>query len=140
LFLSVLVAGCGDAKSIKLAPVSGVVTFDGRPLTAKSTAIVFKPDRTRGNETTLEPAGTVDDQGNYTVLSAGKKGAPVGWYKVVVTAYERRPEHPKTSGRSKGPATAALLPAQYGQEATTPLAVEVSEKPAPGAYDLKLSK
>jgi hypothetical protein len=32
------------------------------------------------------------------------------------------------------------VPAKYGVEKTSDLSVEVVENPAPGAYDLKLSK
>jgi hypothetical protein len=31
------------------------------------------------------------------------------------------------------------VPARYGLAATTPVAIEVVEKPEPGAYDVKLS-
>jgi hypothetical protein len=32
------------------------------------------------------------------------------------------------------------MPARYGQEKTSGLSLEVVENPAPGAYDLKLTK
>jgi hypothetical protein len=76
----------------------------------------------------------------YTLTTKGKKGAPPGWYKVIVTAREEAaPVHPKLPKQHR-PAARSLLPAKYGQVETSGLSVEVVENPAPGAYDLKLSK
>src|SRR5262249_60393527 len=84
LFLvAVLAFGCGDATGVgKTVPVAGTVTLDGKPLTAASTVILFKPDAARRNTSPFEPVGTVDDQGNYTLVTQGKRGAPRGWCKV----------------------------------------------------------
>jgi len=90
-----------------------------------------------GEPTPFEPVGVVDEQGIYTVTTKGKDGAPPGWYKVLVTAAGDYQEHPKAKNRHPGPRS--LLPARYGQEKTSDLAVEVVEHPAANAYDLKLS-
>jgi hypothetical protein len=114
---------------------------DNEPLTAESTTILFEPDASKGNTSPFQPAGTVDEQGNYTLLTKGKAGAPLGWYRVVVTAVAEPPEHPKLPGKkSTRPVAQSLLPAKYGQTKTSGLAIEVVERPAPGAYDLKLSR
>jgi hypothetical protein len=135
-----LASGCGDASGVgKTLPVTGKVTLDDAPLTAASTIILFKPDDAKGNTSPFEPTGTVDDQGNYTLSTRGKKGAPPGWYKVIVTATEARPEQ-AMGPRHHHPTPRSLLPARYGQAATTPLAIEVVEQPASGAYDLKLTR
>jgi hypothetical protein len=133
-----LAAGCFDPAAVKTFPVTGKVTLNDRPVTATSTIVLFKPDTARGNTSPFEPTGTVDDAGNYQVFTRGKQGAPPGWYKVVVTATE--PRGPQEKGpRNHRPGPRSVLPARYGQEATTPVAVEVVEHPAPDAYDVKLT-
>ncbi len=134
-------AGCGDTSGVgPTFPVVGKVTFNQSPWTAKSTVILFKPDAARGNTGRFEPTGSVDADGNYRLTTKGKNGAPPGWYKVVVTAREEAaPVHPKGPQRHR-PVSGSLLPAKYGQAQTTDLSIEVVERPAPGAYDLKLSK
>src|SRR5262245_27234201 len=89
--LALLAAGCADSGVGKTYPVRGKVTIDGVPLTAPNTVILFKPDTAKGNNSPFEPTGTVDGEGNYTLRTKGKKGAPPGWYRVAVTATEATP-------------------------------------------------
>ena len=77
--------------------------------------------------------------GKYTLVTNGRKGAPPGWYKVAVTATAPA-ELDTKRGPSHHPVPKSLLPAKYGQAKTTDLLIEVVEHPAPGAYDLKLSR
>ncbi len=134
-----LAAGCDSSGVGKTYPVSGKVTLDGKPLTAATTIILFKPDAAKGNSSPFEPTGTVDDQGNYTLVTSGKKGAPPGAYKVVVTATEPPKDEGRRSPKHKRPGGQTLLPSRYGQAATTTVAIEVVETPPPGAYDIKLT-
>jgi hypothetical protein len=136
-----LASGCGDDSGVgRTVPVTGMVTIDNVPLTAKSTVVLFKPDASKGNTSSFEPTGTVDADGNYTLKTRGKNGAPSGWYKVVVTAHEGSPpQHPK-SPREHHPVVKSLIPVKYGQEKTSDLSIEVVENPTPGAYDLKLTR
>jgi hypothetical protein len=140
-FLAILSAGCGDGSGIdEIYPVRGKISFDGQPLVAESTTVLFQPDAERGNERPFQAVGTVDRDGNYTLKTEGQNGACPGWYKVVVTALAETPQHatgPKDA-RSR-PVAKSLLPARYGQAQTTPLAVEVVAQPNDGAYDLKLT-
>lgn len=134
-------SGCGDASGVgRTLPVSGKVTFNNAPWTANTTIVLFKPDADRGNTSPFEPSGTVDENGTYVLTTKGKKGAPPGWYKVIVIARaEAPPQHPKNL-KSHRPVAKSLLPAKYGQEKTSELAIEVVETPAAGAYDLKLTQ
>jgi hypothetical protein len=137
LLTASLAGGCaGDG--VPTLPVSGQVTLDGEPVTVEGTVVLFKPDSAKGNSSKLEPVGTVDADGRYALTTAGRRGAPAGWYKVVVAARAGQIEHPK--GRPQRPLAVSLVPARYGSERTTPLAVEVVEQPTEGAYDLKLTK
>jgi hypothetical protein len=135
-----LFAGCGDESGVgKTVPVHGKIMLNDNPLTEPSTIILFKPNKAKGNASAHEPAGTVDAQGDYSLSTKGKKGAPPGWYKVVVTVRPPRPEHAKTTERKKH-TELSFLPPKYGRATTTDLEVEVVESPVPGAYDLTLAK
>jgi hypothetical protein len=140
LFLPLLLLGCGDTSGVgPTYPVSGKITFNGEPLNAENTSVLFKPDSARGNTSPFEPAGTVDKDGSYALVTKGKEGAPPGWYKVVVTAFDGSPKHPGGPTHAKRAVARSLLPARYGQAQTTTLSVEVVANPARGAYDLKLT-
>jgi hypothetical protein len=134
-----LASGCGEGDRVgKTFPVSGKITFMNEPLVAKNTIILLKADASRGNNSPFEPTGTVDETGTYTLRTDGKTGAPPGWYKVVVVARDDEPvAHPKAKQNHR-PVSKSLVPAKYGQEKTTDLAIEVVENPGTGAYDLKL--
>jgi hypothetical protein len=137
--LAPLALGCGDAGGLPLFPVAGRITVDGQPLCAEQATVVFKPDKGRGNLTDHEPVGRVDPNGNFTLATAGKQGAPPGWYKVVVAAFEA----PRNDRRLPGkPARGYRLLAnrRYGDAETSGLKVEVVPNPVSGIYDLKLSK
>ncbi|HVC95101.1 MAG TPA: hypothetical protein VND64_15500 [Pirellulales bacterium] len=138
--------GCGDRSGVgSTHAVSGKVTLDGQPLSVKTTVILFKPDAAKGNKTPFSPAGGVDQEGTYRLSTQGKKGAPPGWYRVIVTAHEGAVEHPKQAqggadgARSRRPTARAVVPAKYGREESSDLLIEVVENPAPGAYDLRLT-
>src|SRR6516164_7128366 len=91
-----LAAGCGDHSGVgKTYPVTGKVLFNNQPLVADNAVVLFKPDPGKGNTSPFEPSGTVDDDGNYSLLTNGKEGAPAGWYKIIVAATAEPPVHPK---------------------------------------------
>jgi hypothetical protein len=140
LFVALSAAGCADAGVGKTYPVSGKVTLNGQPLIAKSAIVHFKPNADRGNTTPHEPAAMIDANGNYTLYTKDRRGAPPGWYKVSVTAIE---EGPPAAASQKPltdrPLPKSLVPARYGVKKTTPLEVEVVATPAEGSYDLKLT-
>lgn len=141
LALVTLSQGCSDDAGVgRTFPVSGKLTLDNQPVTAKTTIVLFKPDASKGNTSPFEPTGTVDAEGNYKLTTRGKNGAPPGWYKVIVTARDdASPVHPNAPKQHR-PVAKSLLPPKYGRPETTQLLIEVVESPAPGAYDLKMSK
>src|SRR5262245_15109358 len=112
LLLGIAVSGCGDDSGVgRTVSVTGKVTFNDTPFTAKTTILIFKPDKAKGNTSPFEPTGTVDASGNYKLTTKGKTGAPPGWYKVVITAREEAaPEHPKGPKQHR-PVSQSLLPA-----------------------------
>jgi hypothetical protein len=131
----VSLAGCGGG--LKRVPVSGTVMLDGRPLDGG--LLYFNPDASKGNTARVSCASRVRG-GQYDIQTAGivsadsGPGAPPGWYKVTL--------------RANVPGQPPVFPGQpeirvdpkYLDVAKTPLSVEVVESPAPGAYDLKMTK
>ena len=134
------VTSCGDAGVGKTFPVSGRVTLNGQTFIAKSAVVQFIPNAAKGNNTRFEPTANVDSSGNYALFTKTKKGAPLGWYKVVVTAVEGD-SSPASAKKplTQRPLPKSLVPAKYGLEKTTTLEVEVVENAISGAYDLKLT-
>jgi hypothetical protein len=137
--LLVMLLGC-DSSGVGITyPVSGAITLNGKQLPESATvSVLFKPDTAKGNTSPFEPVGIVDENGQFTVKTNGKEGAPPGWYKVVVSAFSGQPKH-STTVHDKRAVVKSLLPARYGTASTSKLALEVVENPAPAAYDLKLT-
>jgi hypothetical protein len=130
--LIVGLVGCQGQKADKLTAVSGTVRVDGAPLT--SGAVTFMPDAEKGNRSPHIPIGNLDGNGHYELTSATKKGAPLGWYKVAITAQEPiDPKNPYAPPKY-------LIHPKFGDAATSGLAVEVRESAAAGAYDFQVTK
>src|SRR5262245_26414069 len=124
--------GCGGGSGAKLTPVVGKVTVDGAPLT--SGGVTFHPNSAKGNNTPHIPLGALDAQGNFKLMSATSEGAPLGWYKVTVSAQAPiDPQNPYAPPKH-------LINPKYNDAVSSGLELEVVEQPAVGAYDLKLSK
>ena len=139
--------GCGGGGSEKVVPVTGKVTLDGEPLTAGT--VTFQPDESKGNKSKASASGMVDASGNYKLfITPEKEGAPLGWYKVGVNPVGMQmggmaalPEAGKLTDPNKNVSpTGGAVNKKYHVPATSGLSIEVVEKPAAGAYDLKLTK
>lgn len=135
LTVATVLMGCGGGgeQGPKLSSVTGKVTLDGNPL--PGAGVTLHPDTAKGNTAQYLPAGIADSQGNYELIAATKKGAPAGWYKVVVVA----PVPPRTGGEAPkvGPPPFNI---KYTDAAKSDLSVEVKDGAAAGAYDIKLTK
>jgi hypothetical protein len=129
-----LLCGCGlltlpGCGGLKLYPVSGGVTLDGKPLS--QCTVCFNPDASKGNALTVSCVGRLDAQGHYALRtiavkgSDGGAGAPPGWYKV--TLLTGLPGDPEIS-----------VNPIYLDANKTPLSVEVVADPKPGAYDIAI--
>jgi len=129
--LAYATAGCNTAPT--LAPVKGTVTVGGKPAT--SGFVTFKPDKAKGNTVGVEPVGEISSSGEYTLQTKGKPGAPLGAYKVVVAGGGAVP----MDNTKVGAQPTNQFNNTYASVETTPLEVTVVDKPAAGAYDLKLT-
>jgi hypothetical protein len=129
LLAAALLAAVGCSSEAQLPAVSGAATVGDAPL--PSGTITFYPDAAKGNASAHRPTGIVEN-GRYELFVApGKKGAPAGWYKVVVYAVDDpQPGRPNKYFAHK----------DYADAKTTPLSAEVVSAPEPGRYDLKLKK
>lgn len=108
-------AGCGDNASspVPLKKVSGTVTYNGAPLPTGS--ITFMP--VNG---TNSAAGEIKD-GKYSLATfTPGDGAPVGQYKVAITAWKTLPE----MGQEGDPA----IPKKYFDSEQSGLTANVSEE------------
>lgn len=77
------IAGCGGSgDQLQLAPVSGMVTVNGQPLTVGTVYLI--PDGSKGTKGPLA-LGRLDDKGRFELRSAEeRRGAVVGFHKVRV--------------------------------------------------------
>jgi len=141
LCLGLLAFGCGGSGP-RTVPVSGKIFKGDKPLTKgaekMTVTIQLIPDKTKGNNSTIQPIGIYAEDGTYTVFTSerpgapGKPGAPPGAYRVVLkVSVPADPQNEYSALRS-------LTDKSYEGPVSTPLAYEVVEKPAEGAYDLKL--
>jgi hypothetical protein len=131
--LGALSLGCGGDDEVgKLYPVSGRILVDGKPLTGVGQGSVsFHGDGAKGNQTMHIPTGAIDPEGKFELVTVGRKGAPPGWYKVLVSASANKPEEGPVMPRR-------LLDDKYYDVQKTDLSIEVVAKPSPGAYDLNV--
>ncbi len=129
--------GCGNNETNGFVSVAGKVTLDGKLLPVGS--VSFRPDAAKGNKSMHVPNGDISAEGNYELITLGEKGAPPGWYKVLVFA------DANTLATGGAPPVHPLPPkwmmnVKYTSEKTTNLSIEVVDKAAPAAYDLKVTK
>ena len=126
------VAGCGGVRRV---PVSGTVTLDDKPLNGGH--LVFSPDTAKGNTHRISCTSPIKD-GRYSLETNGVtrsesgSGVPLGWYKVTFRNL--------TEGTKKKPQAPLNVNDKFKNVETTPLSVEVKDKPEPGAYDFKFTK
>lgn len=134
------IAGCSKGET--LYPVSGKVTLRNAPLTAG--IVTFIADESKGNKAKASPTGKIGSDGNYTLTTDGKSGAPLGWYKVTVNTETPGMGGPMTVDPTPGKVVplggtgGPQIDPKYKDSSKTTLAVEVVASPGAGAYDLKI--
>ena len=123
---SLAAAGC---RRSDMAPVSGRVTFEGRPV--PKAIVRFVPE-----SRPMAAAGT-DDDGRYRLTTRRPMdGAYIGRHKVIVTAW--MPGAGDTSGVAAEPERPDI-PKVFRNAVTSPLNVEVTAE-GPNQFDFELAK
>lgn len=122
LCLALLSTGCG--RSLE-SGVTGVATFDGKPLPRGS--VSFYP-----TQQGAAAAGTIQSGGSYEILTGRTKGLSSGDYIVTVNA--REPLTPELAAAMQLPKS--IIPDRYQDVKTTDLRCTV--KPGANRIDLEL--
>ena len=121
-----LAVGCGGGgHQIKLYPVKGKVTLDGKPL-SKCFISLATENPVKGGEGQF--ASKLSDTGEFTITTEkGASGAPAGKYKVVF--YLPPEEAMKAMSAGPGAYAATPFPNEYSNVKTSPKEVEVTTGP-----------
>lgn len=138
--LAAVSAGCGG--SANSYPVSGVVTYDGKPLEGAS--VLFIPQQ---GSTGM---GTTDSSGKYEISTAGKPGAPLGKYDVTISKTIHtgapKPENPtpedmaKMAASKEGISYKSVIPQKYGTpRGGSGLSATVTENGEKNVFDFSLT-
>src|SRR5262245_58782575 len=128
LVAAVLNGGCGPTRETipDLVPVSGTVTYQGRPL-ADAIVTYFPAD---GEEEPTElnniyrPTGKTNAQGEFALAWGKNPGAPPGKYVVCISATRLVPDTTDPNGKINE----NLIPPQYNGVKTSGLKAEVKEE------------
>ena len=119
--------GCGSAEdNLELVPVTGKVTFQGKPLAGAK--LMFIPT---DPELAERPAAEVDADGAYELMCNEQAGAPPGKYQVVVMAFKPVVETDPDYDSEARPAS--LIPEKYNNPKTSGFSAVVKEE---GANDI----
>jgi len=114
LLLVMVVCGCNSQSQLPLAPVTGEVLLDGKPL--RSGAVITTPKQGRGAQ------GNIDANGRFSLTTRGLgDGAVTGFHQVAVVAYEDS----QSSAVSPEAALKLAIPSRYAQPASSGLTMDV---------------
>lgn len=132
--------GCGGttvAESLPdTAPVSGVVTLNGKPIMFAT--VTFVP---MGTTKGFECVGVTDESGKYTLQQIrGAAGAPPGEYGVVINYFLKADGTPIKIDGSEPPANLGAdeaLPPMYSSFTDSKLTAKVTEAGGEFPFELK---
>jgi hypothetical protein len=111
LLVLLLLAGCG--KNYPLAPVSGRVTLDNRPLAHAE--VHFAPT---GGQNLPSSVGVTDDDGHYELYLGidGTPGAIIGEHRVTISLDQRKNKALLKAGGEMTKRPGELLPSKYNRD------------------------
>ena len=98
-----LLVGCGESQPYGVAPVSGKVTLDGKPLA--DARVVFFPQRSADvntAESAPEAMGVTDAEGRYQLSTVfNDQGAAPGKSRVTISTLKQEPDPANPDGPAK---------------------------------------
>lgn len=138
MLASICLTGCGGGDGVKplpnLVPVSGTVTYDGKPLPQGTVQLAPADPASK-----LQSASGEIKNGSFTLATtASAPGVMAGKYKVRIAAYEggnAAPSMPLPGQAAAKPKS--LLPEKYLDPSKSGLEVDVVKGMAPLKFDLK---
>lgn len=140
----VVLTGCSGSNLPATYPVTGTVTYNGKPVEGAAVTLVPSGEngRSAGGETNVEGKFSVK---TYISPQDQPEGAVSGEYTITVSKLEKRelpegmkPEEAIRVFRDMGPPK-QLLPKQYGSPNTSKLKVTITDT-APEPLTLDLAK
>jgi hypothetical protein len=130
LIVAVNLLGGPSEKGVNVLPVAGRVLLEGQPL--HGGYVKFHADASKDNQTQIVPSSEIDANGNYVLSTGSQRGAPPGWYRVVIA-----PAETDDSSKGVGKDFKPSFNVKFTRDYSTPLQVEVKPN---GTYDLELTK
>jgi hypothetical protein len=122
ILINLIISGC-SSDDRDLAPVSGTVLFNGKPL--PNAGIIFTPDE----DNTRVGIGSTDKDGKYRLTSFQiNDGAKIGKHSVTIRAYEIPDGPPKAADDITNVRGKMLTPFKYAKPETSGLTAEVARK------------
>jgi hypothetical protein len=140
-FLASAALGCGESGRVRVYPVKGKISFEGRPM-AGGGSISLVPLASQAGKTA---GGVINEDGTYELMTykAGD-GSMTGEFRVVITqAGEKEPPRTK-DGEAPAAATSTVaeadrIPAIYSDSQNSPLKATVEAKAQEINFDLQRS-
>ena len=136
----VFFAGCSPSGQVKVYPVKGRVTYQGKPMVGGG-AITFVP---KSDQAGKAPGGTIKPNGTYELGTYTETdGAMAGDFRVIIfqqIAQEREaaPDgSAPTATASLAVAPADHIPKIYSSDRDSPLSAKVEPKPNEIDFELK---
>ncbi len=131
-------AGCGQGSGLRMYPIRGEVSYNGKPVTTGS--VIYIPSGSAGKQA----AGKIQPDGTFQLTTRqGNDGAVEGAYQIVVYSLKGQEQGPASrdeteTGKARRPAKPAyMIPEKYARPETSGLTDNVDSK-HPGFKKIEL--
>jgi hypothetical protein len=140
LLLAALTLGCGPSGQVKVYPVKGRVTLEGKPMVGGG-AISFVP---KTNQPGKAPGGIIQPDGTYVLGTYGESdGSMAGEFKVIIFQETVKEGTAAPDGSRPSASAALVVPTAdrislvYSNDRQSPLTATVEPHPQEIDFDLK---
>jgi len=125
LCVTLSLSGCSRSDRPALYPVSGTVTYAGKPL--PNATVLLLPEKG------IVAVGRSDAEGHFSLKTQGMDGVVAGPAKVAVSAVENVKnvsieEFEKLTDAERAKLTKSLIPARYGVHETSGITTSIDPK------------